>query len=82
MKQITLSCHMACVGQPGDQAQPVWVYERQSCLTTFCDNVTHLVDEGKAVHVVHLNLSKAFSTVSHCILEKLSVHGLDRCALW
>ena len=45
----------------------------RSCLTnliSFYDKVTHLVDEGKAVDVVHL----AFDTVSHSILlEKLAV---------
>jgi len=40
------------------------------------------VDEGKAVDVIYLDFSKAFDTVSHRILlEKLSVHGLDRCTL-
>ena len=41
----------------------------RSCLTnliSFCDLVTHLVDEGKAVDVVYLDFSKAFDTVSHC----------------
>ena len=40
------------------------------CLTNliFYDLVTHLVDEGKAVDVVYLHLSKAFDTVSHSIL--------------
>ena len=52
----------------------------RSCLNnliSFCDQVTHLVGEGKAVDVVCLDFSKAFDTVSHCtLLEKLVAHGL------
>ncbi|KAK4807509.1 hypothetical protein QYF61_023732 [Mycteria americana] len=55
------------------------------CLPTlfsFYDKVTPLVDEGKAVDVVYLELRKAFDTISHSILlEKLAAHGLDRCTL-
>ncbi|GAB0203339.1 mitochondrial enolase superfamily member 1 [Grus japonensis] len=57
----------------------------RSCLTnliSFYDQVTCLVDEGKAVDVIYLDFSKAFNTVSHSILlEKLAAHGLDRCTL-
>ena len=55
----------------------------RSCLTnliSFYDQVTHLVDEGKAVDVIYLDFSKAFDTVFHNIpLQKLIAHGLGRC---
>ena len=57
----------------------------RSCLTnliSFYDQVTHLVDEGKAVDVIYLDFSKAFDTIFHSILlEKLASPGLDKCTL-
>jgi len=54
----------------------------RSCLTNliFYDQVTCLVDEGKAVDVIYLDFSKAFDTVPHStLLEKLAAHGLNGC---
>ncbi|XP_064032416.1 uncharacterized protein LOC135192961 [Pogoniulus pusillus] len=57
----------------------------RSCLTnliSFYDQVTRLVNVGKAVDVVYLDFSKAFDTVCHKkLLAKLAAHGLDRFTL-
>ncbi|KAK4806176.1 hypothetical protein QYF61_001099 [Mycteria americana] len=54
----------------------------KSCLTnmiTFYDEMTGLVDEGRAVDIVYLDFRKAFDTVSPKILiEKLMKYGLWR----
>ncbi|RMC16369.1 hypothetical protein DUI87_06696 [Hirundo rustica rustica] len=56
----------------------------RSCLinlVSFYDQVTRLVDGGKAVDV-YLDFSKAFDTDSHStLLDKLAAHGLDRSSL-
>ena len=57
----------------------------RSCLTSgisFYDQVTHLVDERKAVDIIYVDCSKAFNTVPHSIvMEKLAAYGLDGCSL-
>ncbi|TRZ08715.1 hypothetical protein HGM15179_018391 [Zosterops borbonicus] len=57
----------------------------RSCLTnliSFYNQVTNLVDAGRAVNVVYLDFSKAFDTLSHSTLpEKLAAHDLDRSTL-
>ena len=54
----------------------------KSCLTnviTFYDEMTGLVDKGRAVDIPYLDFNKAFDTVSHKILtDKLLMYGLDK----
>ena len=51
-------------------------------LISFYDQVTRLVDKGKAVDIICLDFRKVFDTVPHSILlEKLAAHGLDGCTL-
>lgn len=53
-----------------------------SCLSNlinFCDEMTGLVDEGREVNIVYLDLSKDFNTVSHkFLIDKLMKYGLDQ----
>jgi len=57
----------------------------RSCLTNLIcpyDQVTHPVDNRKAVDVVYLGFRKAFDTVPHStLLEKLAAHSLDGSVL-
>ena len=72
MKQIILgeiTWHMH--GIQGIRPSQHGFMKGRSCLTnliSFYVWVTRLVDEGKAVNVVHLDFSKDFDMVSHSIL--------------
>ncbi|KAJ7395576.1 RNA-directed DNA polymerase from mobile element jockey-like protein [Pitangus sulphuratus] len=73
-------------GNQGIRSSQNGFVKGRSCSTNlvyFCDQVTCLVGEGKAVDVVFaLGFSKDFDTISPIIpLEKLAVHGLDRSSL-
>jgi len=57
----------------------------KSCLTNlinFEDEMTNVVDEGRAVDIVYLDFSKALDTVSQMMLiQKLVKYGLDEQAV-
>lgn len=76
---------IAGMRQPGDQVQPAQVHERQlllgRLLIAFCDQVSCLVKEGKAVDVIYLDFRKAFGSVSHSTPGEAATHGLHRCTL-
>jgi len=76
MEQFTLSALTSHVkNNQGIRPSQHGFMKGRSCFTnliSFYDQVTRLVDEGKAVDVVRLDFSKAFDAVSHSILpEKL-----------
>ncbi|KAJ7408787.1 hypothetical protein BTVI_58546 [Pitangus sulphuratus] len=54
-----------------------------SNLTSFYDEVTHLIDQGKPVDVIFLDFSKALNAVSpRILLDKLSSTQLDKHIMW
>ena len=53
----------------------------RSCLTNlifFYDKISHLLYQGKPIDVIFSHFSKAFNTVSHSILDKMSAIWLDK----
>lgn len=82
-EQILLSANMRRVlDDKGIRLNQNGLRKDRFCLTdlvTFYDQVTCLVDQGKAVDVVCLDFTEAFGTVTlGTLLEKLATHGWDR----
>lgn len=81
-----LECHhLARAGHQGIKPSHPGFTKGTCCLSnliSFCGKVTHLVDEGKAVDLLYLDLSKAFDTISHSIvLENLAARGWGGCSV-
>jgi len=82
MEQFTLSALTGHVKDTqGIRPSQHGFMKGRSCLRNlifFYDQVTRLVDEGKAMDVIYLDCRKAFDTVHYSILlEKLAAHALD-----
>ena len=77
--------HLEISGRISER-QHGFVKER-SCLTNlieFFEEVTKMIDEGRAVDVVYMDFSKAFDKVPHGrLVQKVKLHGIrDELARW